>query len=347
MKPILQEPRRRTHTSVGYNHLTQAAKQVRGAKGFFTLVDTVPAEDGATSVLILVDDKGRARLEYRKERDGTVSILKNGEPHTASVTGQDQNPLGELQGEIQDLIAHELATGSQRRELAENLTNEETAADTRRAIQSAALQARTWCISNGQQSDDPKNFGKDPSQALITMTIAREITDHKLMNLCWGTQNRSEMDLNRYNQMALHRRELLELHSEHPATVQYMITNVYRPGPDGPPPPLTAEELTAYLAAALGLEGEGALTMAQGLWKRRDAKELSHICRIAGALGPPGRRENDPRRHRRAEKQPAQPKNPGQTAPRGGTLAAPRLKKAPGRLLDRPAHHLRPGPRPG
>ena len=155
------------------------------------------------------------------------------------------------------------------------------------------------------------------------------------------------MDLNRYNQMALHRRELLELHSEHPATVQYMITNVYRPGPDGPPPPLTAEELTAYLAAALGLEGEGALTMARASgrdatprnsatsagspahWARPDAAKTT--LAVIDEL-----RSNLP-----------QPKNPGQTAPRGGTLAAPRLKKAPGRLLDRPAHHLRPGPRPG
>ena len=294
MKPMLQEPRRLTRTTIGYNPLTQAAKQVREAKGFFKLVDTVPADDGATSVMILVDDRGRARLEYRKARDGTVSILKNGHPHTASVTGQDQAPLEELQCEIQNLITHELATGSERRELAENLTNEETAASTRRSIQSAALRARTWCISNGKQSDDLENFGKDPSQDLITMTIAREITDRKLMHLCWGTQNQSEMDLNRYNQMALHRRELLELHSEHPKTVEYLITKVYRPGPHGPPPPLTAEELTAYLARHLELEGEAALTMAhglaQGLWKRRDAKEVSHICRIAGALGPPGRR---------------------------------------------------------
>ena len=30
--------------------------------------------------------------------------------------------------------------------------------------------------------------------------------------------------------------------------------------------------------------------LAQGLWRRRNAKELTHICRIATALGPPGRR---------------------------------------------------------
>ena len=254
MKPILQEPRRLTRTTVGYNPLTQVANRVREAMGFFKLVDIVPADDGATSVRILVDNRGRARLEYRKAPDGTVSVLKNGEPHIASVTGQDQAPLEELQCEIQDLITHEIATGSERRQLAENLTNEETAASTRRLIQTVALQARTWCISNGKQSEDLRNFGKDPSQDLITKTIAREIIDRRLLHLCWGTQNQSEMDLNRYNQMALHRRELMELKSQHPKMVQYLITKVYRPGPHGPPPPLTAEELTAYLARNLELK---------------------------------------------------------------------------------------------
>ena len=293
MTPTLEECSNARSARLHYQTIHLAAERVRKTKGDLIPLETLKAPDGTITVRAVVDREGHAALEYIRNPDGTVCMLKQGVLEYGPVTGSDNHPIDQLTAELAQAITRELATGKHRNQLARTLITEASANEARHQIVIHARTCAQNCLAGGEDKPTGINWTNDLAPRLAR-AVAKEILDQKLTALCWGSQNRAELDVHRYNGMMRARDQLLKLNASFPGMTQYHITHTHRPGPEGPEPPTTPTQLKAALAQAMGLHGDALEVMAegieQGLWKRRTPKEISHICRVAAALGPPGRK---------------------------------------------------------